>query len=68
MKNGKYTLEDIDDRVIKYFDAYIKQTLKYTKIDFIKNYWLIFFTFETYTSLARFSGVAAAIAAAAAKL
>ena len=40
MKNGKYTLEDIDDRVIKYFDAYIKQTLKYTKIDFISTWHL----------------------------
>lgn len=38
MKNGKYTLEDIDDRIIRYFDAYIKQMLKYTKIDFIKQH------------------------------
>lgn len=38
MKNGKYTLEDIDDRIIRYFDAHIKQTLKYTKIDFIKQH------------------------------
>ena len=38
MKNGKYTLEDIDERIIKYFDAYIKQTLKYTKIDYIKQH------------------------------
>lgn len=38
MKNGKYTLEDIEDWVIKYFDAYIKQTLKYTQIDFIKKH------------------------------
>ena len=38
MKNEKYTLGDIDDRIIRYFDAYIKQTLKYTKIDFIKQH------------------------------
>lgn len=36
MKKEKYKLEDIDFRIVKYFDAYIKQTLKYTKIDFIK--------------------------------
>ena len=36
MKNGKCTLKNIDDRIIRYFDAYIKQTLKYTKIHFIK--------------------------------
>jgi hypothetical protein len=37
MKKEKYKLEDIDFRIVKYFDAYIKQTLKYTKIDFIKD-------------------------------
>ena len=36
MKKEKYKLEDIDFRIVEYFDAYIKQTLKYTKIDFIK--------------------------------
>lgn len=36
MKNGKYTAEDIDEKVLRYVDAYIKQTLRYTKVDYIK--------------------------------
>lgn len=36
MEKAEYTLKDIDERVLRYFDAYIKQTLRYTKIDFIK--------------------------------
>ncbi len=36
MKNRKYTTQDIDEKILRYFDAYIKQTLKYTKIDYIK--------------------------------
>ena len=36
MKNGEYTAEDIDEKVLRYVDAYIKQTLKYTKVDYIK--------------------------------
>ena len=36
MKKRKYTTQDIDEKILRYFDAYIKQTLKYTKIDYIK--------------------------------
>ena len=38
MKNGKYTAEDIDEKVLRYVDVYIKQTLKYTKADYINVY------------------------------
>lgn len=36
MKEKEYALCDVDGKVLKYFDAYIKQTLKYTKIDYMK--------------------------------
>lgn len=35
-KNGEYTAEDIDEKVLRYVDAYIKRILKYTKVDYIK--------------------------------